>query len=334
MRPPGRARLIASTRGRSSLTPAAPDYRRSSGMSVAPASSTGSRSCASGMLNISPSSPASRNACTCSATASRPPTSAYAPRLLLGHPAMCREGGELGLGLRIGLGDQQPAEARLRDLGRVPSDLVAVRLEHGELVTDRGEVAEEVARVAALGDEPQRPLLPAAADQDRGPAGSDRTWDVEGVLDAVVGAVEAGCVLAEHEPADLHGLRETLEALARRGELEPVSPVLLLVPGRADAEDRATRRDDVERRHDLREQRRIAIGDAGDERAETDVRRTRGEGPEQGVPLEHRVRRRAHHGDLVEVVHHPDRVESGALRGQSDLGDRARTSCHPVRRGR
>ena len=52
------------------------------------------------------------------------------------------------------------------DLVRITADRVAVAAQHIELVRDLGRVAEDVARVGVLRDEPQRLPLAAAADQD------------------------------------------------------------------------------------------------------------------------------------------------------------------------
>ena len=86
-------------------------------------------------------------------------------------------------------------------------------------------------------------------------------------------------------------------------------------------QDRATGRDHVEPRHNLREERRVPIRHAGDHRAELDARCARGNPAEQRVRLEHRVGRWPDIADLVVVVHHPERVEAGLFRGQRDLGD-------------
>ena len=56
------------------------------------------------------------------------------------------------------------------------------------------------------------------------------------------------------------------------GNVEAVALVLRLEPARADPEHGAAPGDDVERRDDLREQRRIPVGVARDERREPHVR--------------------------------------------------------------
>src|SRR5207245_2752508 len=127
----------------------------------------------------------------------------------------------------------------------------------------------EIAGVGVLGDEAKRLPLARAADQNRDVA-ADRLWVVQRSLEPVVLALEAGFLVREHGAGDLDRLLEPLEALLEWREVDPVGPVLLLVPGGADAEDRAPARGDVERRGDLREQRGVPVGDAADEKSEVD----------------------------------------------------------------
>ena len=87
--------------------------------------------------------------------------------------------------------------------------------------------------------------------------------------------------------------------------------MLALVPGGAEAEDGAAVRHVIERRGHLREDRRVAIGVAGDERAEAHRRRERGPGGEELPGLEQRTPRVAVERD--EVIPGPERVESEAV---------------------
>src|SRR5581483_9156202 len=209
----------------------------------------------------------------------------------------------------------------LGDLGRVAADVGAVAFEDVELVPHPFGVAEDVAGVAVARHQPQRAPLPAPADEDRDPA-PDRLRVVEHLLHPVVAALERRRRLGEHGPADLEGLLEAVEALAGGREVVAVAGVLVVVPGRPDPEDGPAGGDDVEGGDDLGQQRRVAVGDAGHHRAERRPRRAGGEGPEQRVGLEHRVLLRPDHPDLVEVVHHPDRVEAVLLGGGGDAGAR------------
>jgi hypothetical protein len=170
-----------------------------------------------------------------------------------------------------------------------------------------------VADVAMPGENAQRALLATTADQDLRPALLNRSGHVERAIDAIELALERRPLLREHQPRDLHGLLEAVHAARNRRELEAVTQVLVLVPRRPDAQDRPAFRDHVERRHLFREQRRVPIGDAGDQRPELDARGARGDACKGRVGLEHRRGLRTHAPDLIEVVHHGDEVEARSL---------------------
>ena len=101
-----------------------------------------------------------------------------------------------GRRLRRALRQHQRAQPAHRHLGRVPADRRTVAVEHVDLVGDRGGVAGDVGHVGVARHQLERPLLPAAADQDGRPAGLNGPGDVAGLVDPVVPAVEAGRVLA------------------------------------------------------------------------------------------------------------------------------------------
>ena len=129
--------------------------------------------------------------------------------------------------------------------------------------------AAHVAHVGVLRDEPQRALLAAPADHDRRAAGLQRLRHVA----RVVGACRSGPAnVGRSSRSSARQICTASSSRSRRSprtrEVEAVARVLDVVPGRADTEDRAAVRDDVERRDHLREQRRVAVRDAGDERAE------------------------------------------------------------------
>src|SRR5438132_13928186 len=100
----------------------------------------------------------------------------------------------------------------------VAPHVLAVALEHVELVADRLRVPEQIARVGVLRDQSQGLLLPAPSDQDRWPAGLNGAREIEGAFDPVVLALERGRLVTEHRPADPDRFLEALEALADRGE--------------------------------------------------------------------------------------------------------------------
>ena len=91
--------------------------------------------------------------------------------------------------------------------------------------------------------------------------------------------------------------------------------MLLLEPRRADPADGPAAGDDVERGDDLGQHGRVPVGHPGHERAQVGGGGAGAERAEGGVSLQHLQLRRAQHGQLPEVVHHPDGVEAGLLGG-------------------
>ena len=177
------------------------------------------------------------------------------------------------------------------------------------------DVAEEVRHVGVAGHQLQRPLLPAAADEDRRPAGLHRARARCGPRGSGSSAPRSSAPPRGTSPG-----RSAAPPPAGRGarpcgrEVESQALVLHVVPGRTEAEDGAPAADDVERRDDLGQMRRVAIGHAGHHGAQADARGPGRQRAEQRVRIEHRRARAAHRRQLVEVVHHPDRVEPGVLR--------------------
>ncbi len=206
-------------------------------------------------------------------------------------------------------------------LAGIPADRLAVALEDLELVPDGGLIAEEVAGVGVPGHQRERASLAAAADEDRDALATKRPGNVESLPDPVVAAAEAGGLLDEHGTADLQRLLQAVDPLPHGRVLEPVAGMLVLVPSRADPKDRPPAGDDVQGGDLLGEQGGVAVGHAGDHRAEADLARPRGDPAEQRVGLEHRVCPRADVCDLVEVIHHPHRVEARLLGRSGDVGD-------------
>ena len=188
-------------------------------------------------------------------------------------------------------------------------------------MTDGGDVTEEVAGVGVLGHQPERSPFARAADEDRDTAGPHRPGEVQRAVRPVEATLEGELLLGEHPAADLHRLLEAPEALAGRRELEAVAVVLVLVPRRPDAQDGSARRHDVQRGDDLGEQRGVPVRHPGDHGSQGDPGGPSGDPPEQRVGLQHRLGPPAHVGDLVEVVHHPDRIEPRLLGSHCDLGD-------------
>ena len=180
---------------------------------------------------------------------------------------------------------------------------------------------EPVRHVGVLRRDPQRSLLTAAADEDLRTARLDRSRHVERLLDPVVRARERRALLGEHRLDDRERFLQPIHPLADRREVVAIALVLDLVPGGAEAEDRPPAGDGVERRDLLGQQRRIAVRDARDERAQPHARGLAGEGGEHRPALEHRLVRPADAVDLVEVVHDRDDIEAGRLGGLGLLDD-------------
>ena len=184
----------------------------------------------------------------------------------------------------------------------------------------RGGVPDDIRHVGVAGDELQRPLLAAPADEDGRSARLHRRRHVAGLVDPVVGAGERGRLLGEHGPADLQRLLQPVQPFAGRREVEPEALVLDVVPGRPDPEDRPPRTDDVEGGDDLGQVRRVAVRHPGHHGAEPDPRGQRGRARRAACRSRASAGRAAQGRELVEVVHHPHRVEAGVL-GRGRRGD-------------
>jgi hypothetical protein len=113
----------------------------------------------------------------------------------------------------------------------------------------------------------------------------------------------------------VEGVLQHLEPHGGAGEVEAEGLVLLLEPGGADAEDGPALRHHVEGGDDLGQQRRVPVGDAGDQGGQVDGAGAGGQTAEQRVGLQHLLLGRAEHGQLEEVVHDEDRVEARLLGG-------------------
>ncbi len=93
--------------------------------------------------------------------------------------------------------------------------------------------------------------------------------------------------------------------------------MLELVPAGADAELEPAAGEVVDRRRDLREDRRVAVGDAADDEAAADARRLRGESRKQRRAFEARAARVGE--DREEVVEDRDPVVAERLGGLPEL---------------
>ncbi len=163
----------------------------------------------------------------------------------------------------------------------------------------------------------QRELRATAADPDR------RMRILQGLRVAVrprqrvVGALVRRLLVGPHRMHDLDALAKHPDAHLRRGELEAVPAVLVLVPAGTDPPVETAAADDVDRRGDLRQHARLAIRVAADHLAEADAAGALADRRHRRPTLEHGFVRGTRH--VVEVVVHPDRVVAELLGEHRDL---------------
>lgn len=186
--------------------------------------------------------------------------------------------------------------------------------QHSDLVGQHGRVAEDVAGVGILRDQPQRLLLAAAADHDPWPGLRDRFGHAQGFVQLVVLSGKGAVVAAPHLQADPQRFLQPLETLGqwRKGHAE--ARVLALVPCRAEAEFRTALREHVERGDDLGEQAGVPVGHARDQQPQAQCRGQAREEAERRVAFEHRVLWSARHLDLEIVIHQRERAHSDFFR--------------------
>ena len=127
------------------------------------------------------------------------------------------------------------------DRGRVAADLGAVGVEDGALVGVRLGVALAVPDVRVAGDDPERPLLAAAADEQRHP-GLERRRVVAHLVAADPAALLGDRRAVEHPPGEPAGLVEPADPVAERQHLVAERAVLRLVPAGAQPEHRPAAR--------------------------------------------------------------------------------------------
>src|ERR1700686_599615 len=133
----------------------------------------------------------------------------------------------------------------------------------------------------------------------------------------------ASALALPHGEANLEGLFQPLEAFLHRRKGNAESLAFRLVPGGADAQPGASAGEDVERGDGFRQDAGVAIDGARHHGAELDSRGYPSHVAERAIAFEHLVVFGAVHPDLPEVVHHPDGVEAGVVRGAGNLAERA-----------
>src|SRR5207302_7408772 len=219
--------------------------------------------------------------------------------------------------------DREPGG--LPDVVVIAADGPAMLPQALELTRNFGS-GEEVAGIGILGDQPQGFLFPAAADQDGWVRAREGLRRVERALELIVLAPErlfAAAFAFPHLLADLECLLEPLESLLDWRERYAEAAAFCFVPGGANAEPGATPGEDVESGNRLGEDARLVVDHAGHHGAELGALGHRGDVAERAVALEHLVMFGTVHADLPEVVHHPNGVEAGLVRGARNVGERA-----------
>lgn len=201
----------------------------------------------------------------------------------------------------VGVDAHRPLDRR-----RVAPLAFAPLVQHGVLVRPAFRRPERVPRIRVASDEAQGDLLARTADEDRKAADGRRRE----LGDAVAHALKVGF--------------EGVETPARRAELEPVLGVVTLEPSGADAEDRSSVRDVVDRAVHIGHQLGVAVRGAPDHEPERGVRCGRSHRSEECCALEVRAVRRS--VQRVEVIPHPDAVGAECVRRgpcRPELGERA-----------
>jgi hypothetical protein len=232
-----------------------------------------------------------------------------------------------------GPGEHSATKGGLLDLSVITTEPAAMILQHIEFAFDaRQGHLEDVAGVRVLGNHPQGLALAGAAHQDRWVRAADRLRMVQRPVHVEILSHERRVVVLPHLVRQLQHLLQMLEALLERRVGHPEPHVFLLVPGRTDPEIRTAAGQHVQSGGRLDQHSRMAVGDTGDRRPELDLRGD-GRGKGQHRPsLEHVLLRCAVHGDLEEVVHHPQAGQAGLLGLHGDASERAAGALRSTRK--
>ena len=196
-----------------------------------------------------------------------------------------------------------PMFGRPLDLGRVPPDRFAMLEEDGFLPLHALQATTDVVGIGVARDQLESDLLAAAADEQR-QSFLDRRRVVADLFRRIARSGGRRALAVEHPAHDRERLAEPAQALREAAsELEPERLVLLLEPGRADAEDRPAVGDVVKGRGHLRGEGRLAERIGPDHQADPDPFSRLRPGRERQPGLEHRSARAAL--DRVEVIPRP-----------------------------
>ena len=188
------------------------------------------------------------------------------------------------------------------------------RVQHGELVVEHLEGGRQVAAVTQPGGDRQRAALAVAADDDGDPAGGPRIAGRLGQADPVAGVrLGAGRPQCPHR---LDGGLQRVEPLTSGWERQPEGRVLPLPPARADADERPSAGQRVERRRRLGRDAGGPEGDRRDQRAQPQAGVQAGDQPERDPRLGDRLPGPVDLRDLDQVVHQRQPAEPGLVGGQ------------------
>jgi hypothetical protein len=135
-----------------------------------------------------------------------------------------------------------------------------------------------------------------------------------------VPTLDRSLVAVEHLSADAQRLLEPLEALADGRVGDAQAGVLLLVPRGPDPKNGPPSGEHVQGGHRLGENAGVAVGHAGHHGPQLDPLGEAGGIGERGVALRHVQLGRADHGDLEEVVHHPQAGQADLVTAPGDPG--------------
>ncbi|CAM5692544.1 hypothetical protein MAUB1S_03115 [Mycolicibacterium aubagnense] len=184
-------------------------------------------------------------------------------------------------------------------------------LQHFRFVREPVRLGGEVGVLRVFGGDLQRHLLSATRDPQRNTGCLQRPGLHDGTVDLVVLAVEAHHAVAPGGAHDLHAFIKPGQPHAGRREAVTVCAPFVFVPAAADSHLDPASGDDVGRRSDFREIRRIAVADRGTHLAQLDSRGGRGVRRHQRPRLVRGLRGRHRHS--VEVVVDPQRIPRAAV---------------------
>ena len=183
--------------------------------------------------------------------------------------------------------------------------------EDGDLAGDRGWIALAVPDIGIAGDDRQRQLFAAPADEKRHAPAAVRGGIVAGAVDAEVRPLHRDRSASEETARDLGRLREPCDARARLEQLVAERSMLAFVPARAEPEGEAAVARAIDRGRHLHEERRVPVRGATDHAAEGDPFRQDGPAGERDPALEHGAVLRPE--GRIEMVVAPEAAEAQAL---------------------